>query len=448
VLSVLIFVQVFLVFISRDHIFFWDTVQFAAKHGLYFFDNGMSSFLLPKEMDSGHPPFFGMYQAFCWNIFGLSLPVSHYSMVPFLVANIIVSYFLGYAVLGNRGIWFSIILCACPFYIGHSILVSPDIILISGFLICLLGIIREKSVLVLLGSVILCIISIRGFALAGTLMVWQLFLCKMEKASWKAAIQQTVFFLPGILLFSGYQGYHYYSTQWVGFHSDSPWSPSFEIATIPVVAKNILLYIWRLCDFSMFAVWLIILLNIRTLFSSHRKFVLLLLLLVCALAILVLPFEGLMNHRYFLPIQLTGILLALLAMKKKAKQLIILISLIICSGNFWVYPEKTAQGWDATLAHYPFYKLQENVSVFVEQQSIYVNDIGTAFPMKNSLRHLALSSSAGAYKAYDINQDMYILYSNIMNDFSDAEINILDKKWDEIYQEEIQGVFIKLYKRR
>ncbi len=447
-LGLLFVAQVFLIFISRNNIFFWDSIQFAAKHGLHFYDHGFSNLLLPPEMDSGHPPFFGMYQAAVWKVFGLSLKASHVSMLPFLISNIFLSYAVGNILARNKGIWFSVLMFACPFYLGHSVLVSPDLVLVTGFLLCLLGAIKENKLFLILGSILLCIISMRGFALAATMMIWYFVFCKMDKESWSLAFWKAAVFLPGLSLFLGYQIYHYYSTQWIGFHQDSPWSPSFSIATLPVIAKNIVLYIWRMCDYSMFIIWIIVIKHHRLLMASHKKYVLLLFLLICSLAVLILPFQGLMNHRYFLPIQIVGILLALICIQKKSIQLVILITLIVSSGNFWVYPEKIAQGWDATMAHYPFYGLEEDYSVFIAKQGVEVNDIGTAFPMKNTLRHLSLSTSLQKYKPYNLSEDEFILYSNIMNDFSDEEIEILHSEWDEVYTKQSSGVFLKLYKRR
>ena len=46
-----------------SHIFFWDTVQLGAKHGIHFYETRFAEILLPDTFDSGHVPIFGMYLA-------------------------------------------------------------------------------------------------------------------------------------------------------------------------------------------------------------------------------------------------------------------------------------------------------------------------------------------------------------------------------------------------
>ena len=62
-----------IILLVQDHVFFWDTVQLGAKHAYWYYENNFQSLLLPTEIDSGHPPLFGMYLAFCWLLFGKSL---------------------------------------------------------------------------------------------------------------------------------------------------------------------------------------------------------------------------------------------------------------------------------------------------------------------------------------------------------------------------------------
>ena len=72
-----------------DHSFFWDTVQLASKHAHWYYENNFHYLFLPETINSGHPPLFGMYLAVCWQLLGKSLIVSHFSMLPFLLAIIV-----------------------------------------------------------------------------------------------------------------------------------------------------------------------------------------------------------------------------------------------------------------------------------------------------------------------------------------------------------------------
>ena len=78
-----------------EHIFFWDTVQLASKHAHWYYEHEFNYFFLPETINSGHPPLFGMYIACCWQLFGKSLIISHFSMLPFLMGIIWLLYDIG-----------------------------------------------------------------------------------------------------------------------------------------------------------------------------------------------------------------------------------------------------------------------------------------------------------------------------------------------------------------
>jgi len=165
IFSIVTILQVLLIVYFKDIMFFWDTVQFAGMHGSYFYENGFGLFL-PQELDSGHPPLFGNFIAFAWKLFGKTLVVSHFLMIPFLILNLFLALKIGEYFNPETPWLFMLLMFACPFYIGHSILVSPDILLVSGFLLCLYAIAGKNSLLAYLGAILLCLISIRGCMLA------------------------------------------------------------------------------------------------------------------------------------------------------------------------------------------------------------------------------------------------------------------------------------------
>ena len=149
-LQLLTFIAVTTVFtvFSLDHIFFWDTVQLGSRHAHWFYDTNFSNILLPNDLDSGHPPLFGIYLAFLWKLFGKSLIVSHLAMLPFLLGILIQSFLLAKYFLGVKYAWtFPLILLANPCYLGHSILISPDIVLLFFFLLSFYSILKNRKIL-------------------------------------------------------------------------------------------------------------------------------------------------------------------------------------------------------------------------------------------------------------------------------------------------------------
>ena len=126
----------------RDNFFFWDTMQLASQHAHFFYENdNFSTFLLPDNMDSGHPPTFGFYLALMWKLFGKTLTVSHLAMLPFLLGIVWQAWKLGEKVVGEGwALLFLLLIVVCPVVAGQGVLVSPDVVLLFFFLMALNGI--------------------------------------------------------------------------------------------------------------------------------------------------------------------------------------------------------------------------------------------------------------------------------------------------------------------
>ena len=215
-----------LVWLHRLDPFFWDTIQFAGKHGLWYFEQGLSAGFLPPDLNSGHPPTFGMYQAAAWKVFGKSLTVSHLSLLPFLWLNLYYSLLIGQLLLGRQFWLFPISLALCPFYLGHSVLVSPDLILVTGFLMTLYGILNELKIAMLIGGLLLALISIRGqmmlAVLLGFYLVYNWGKLPLRK-NLRSSLPVFGLGLSLALLFYLCQA----TTDWEGLEA-SPWAASFE----------------------------------------------------------------------------------------------------------------------------------------------------------------------------------------------------------------------------
>jgi len=139
-----------------------------------------------------------------------------------------------------------------------------------------------------------------------------------------------------------------------------------------------------------------------------------------------------MNHRYFLPIILLFLLMFSELKFSSKTWLPYVFVVVLFAGNFLIYPRHIAQGWDSTLAHTPFYNLEEEMNNYIVESGINLNEIGTAFPLKKKREFLTLKESSIEYQNYDMNRHRYILYSNIMNSYDDLELDNLFKYWTKI----------------
>ncbi len=455
-------------YLVRGNSFFWDTVQLASKQGHFVYETGFQSIILPPEIDSGHPPLFGAYMALVWKIFGKTLSVSHFAMLPFLFGIVHYLFRIGGKLLGsNQAPWLCLLCFADPVLSSQSVLISPDVVLICFFLMAVWSIWRENWAGTSFAIIVLCLISMRGMMLGLGLLAFSL---TTTKWVWQPVIlfRKTAPFLPGFLLAFGFLVYHWQKTGWVGHHPASTWAPSFETVGIDGFAKNILILGWRSLDFGRVFIWLAFIPLLFYWYKRHRNTTehpegkelgrQLITLTVCvflATVPLQLLYKGLLAHRYLPPFFMTLTFTTLYLLKeyslKTTKQGIMkfarpLIAIGLVTGNFWVYPNSVSMGWDSTLAHLPWYGLQNQVNQFLTEKGIPYEAVGTAFPNIGPRELHELNGEQNGYVEKDFDDNCYIFYSNIMNDFTDKEIAELTANWQPVFAQKSGGVEVVLYK--
>lgn len=484
----------------RHHVFFWDTIQLGSKHAHWYYENHFKYLLLPPEIDSGHPPTFGMYLAATWQIFGKSLTVSHFAILPFLIGIIYFLLQIGkYLVKRNQAPLLLLLCIVDPTLAAQSLLVSPDVALVCFFLMGLHAEFQNKNWLKSLAALGLAMISMRGMMVVIVLFLFEILnhIINNQKAPitddsvtdlsadgaplargvrgvqrkqikilniFRLLINKVLPYIPAGLFGLAFLIWHYRQTGWIGYHPDSPWAPSFERVDAPGFIKNIAVLGWRVLEFGRVFVWIaliIIILQIRKnkqlnkLWQDKkvRQMVLLLIISTLILTPSLLLHRGLSAQRYLLPIYLALNFLSFTLIfnylqNKNVRNIIFgIVFLGLLTGNLWVYPDKISQGWDATLAHLPYYKLRSQMLKYIENQNIPPEDIGTAFPEIGAFKYKDLSDRTEGFAAKDLQTQHYILYSNIMNDFSDAEIDRLREEWKVVKRLESQGIEMILYQK-
>lgn len=442
--------------LTQDHVFFWDTVQLSAKQAYWFYNNGLGSFLLPPDLDSGHPPLMGWYLALCWVVFGKSLMVSHWAMFPVILA---INYGL-YRVIRllhptkDWSVWLMLIFWFDPVLAGQLALVSPDLLLVAGFLTALLGILKSQRAYLIGGILLLSLISMRGMMTALALFVYDWSLGARFRP--KEGFRKLLSYLPGFAGALIFLAWHYLRKGWIGYHPDSPWAPSFELIVDPgMFIRNTVILTWRLLDFGRIFFWLALFWLIWQ--KRKRPDLLKLFALPLILALVFFPvmvlYAHLSAHRYLLPFFLALSLSSLqllqgsldLAVAKKIK---ILIIIGLVTGNCWVYPATVAQGWDSTLAHIPYYRNSKVVLDFMEAQGIAPDSTGTAFPEIGPRKYRDLSDEDAGMVGKNLSGQSLVFYSNVMNDFSDAELEELQANWIPVKTSGKWPVRVILYEKK
>jgi hypothetical protein len=454
-----------LTFLVKDHIFFWDTVQLASRHAHWYYDNNFQYFFLPESLDSGHPPFFGMGLALVWQLFGKSLWISHFYILFFLLGNVILCYRIADYFFDGKMIPLVLTLILVdPFLAAQSTLVSPDIVLIFFWFLSILGVVRKRPTLILIATIGMAAVSMRGMMLVFAMFCFYLYrqFINEKKGMNKVKFLQTIWpFVPSGLLSLVFLYFHYQHAGWVGYHENSPWAPSFESVSFIEFVRNIGLLGWRFLDFGRVFIWMIIIgllaygfwkkIKLSTKLKELLALVIILILITTPSSLL---HKSLMAHRYFLPIVLSltflaiGLVLHFIKNKSWQNGVCSFMVIALLTGNFWVYPKGVAQGWDSTLAHLPYYDLREEMMEYIEEKNIPFEKIGTEFPNIASLEILKLNGDKRSLSKKDLSENEYIFYSNVYNDFSDEELEVLEKKW--VVEKELskRKICVILYRKK
>lgn len=448
-----------LTYASRNQVFFWDTVQFAGKHGLWFFEHDFSTLLLPAEIDSGHPPVFGWYLATVWKLFGKSLATSHWAMFPFLVGIVWQLSRLARQLFDHiPGYWLLLIALSDPVLLGQSLLVSPDIALVFFFLWAVNCLLREETLLLAIACTGLAAVSTRGMMMVAAFGAFEMIThwSSLKGSSWSDRLFGLLPFLPAAIFSFIFLLAHYRASGWIGYHPDSPWAPSFGRVDAAGFLRNGAVFLWRWLDFGRLVLWLGIIYlwwgRPKVLSAPAAPVLRLLISVTALLSISFFLYTGLQAHRYLLPAFLLFSVFVLLladrwlpAGKKTVFLWVMLLGLL--SGNLWVYPDRISQGWDATAAHWPYYSLRDQALAYLKKAQIPLEEVGTAFPDIGPLKYRDLSGTEQGFKEKDLDTDRWILYSNVMNDFSDAEIEALHRHWVAQMRLQWGQIYFSLYRR-
>jgi hypothetical protein len=447
--------------VAKGNGFFWDTVQFGSLHSHWYFDNSFRYFFLPDELDSGHAPAFGMYIAACWLLFGKSLAISHFAMLPWLIIAIWQMFLLANRLTTDRLLQIAVVLLLMtdPVWSAQSTLVSPDVVLGACLLGAINAILTDKRWLLSLFIIGLSLVSNRGLMISVVLFLAAYFYHNDIQISWKQMVKTVLNFLPGWFLAGTYLIVHYLGKGWIGYYEGSSWNESFERVNSIELIRNVAVFGWRLIDFGHLFIWLILFFllikngrHIRFLQDRTTRFIGMLGIgLIAFFALTVLPYKGLMGHRYFLPIYWVVsifLFLSILQLTEKAARKWLSVAIIaLLTGNCWVYPQPIATGWDSTLAHLSYYALRAKMISYMEDNNIPFEQTGTAFPNQLSTKFIDLSTENHSFEKKDLQLNQYIFYSNIMNDFTPSELQTLQQDWKIISSFKQSFVEVTLYKK-
>jgi hypothetical protein len=442
--------------------FFWDKDIIISKKAYWFYENGFSLHL-PNSIDTGYTPALSLLLAVLWKIFGTKLQVGHYLMLPFSLGLVYQLYiFLSHFFANKRYIFLTLVLVVIDTtLLSQVIVVSSDLVMAFFFFLSINSILDKKRYILYFSLIGLSVIHFRGVISCMIVFIFDYYYFKSKNRekylkSLLCAIPQ---YLPAAFIYLAYLVYHYKTTGWILKHDESPWAGCFEIVNFKGFLRNILIVIWRLVDFGRLFLWCIgfyfLFLFIKKKIKFDDKITVLIALISFAFIVNLPPmliFNLLTGHRYFMIIYiLLTIIIAYLVFEKTKTQkqanifyVIIIFGLV--TGNLWIYPDKIAKGWDATIAHIPYYHLRKKMIDYIEDKGIPFSEVGSEIPNTSGIKYIDLSDDDRTFPLKDLKVDKYIFYSNIYNMFTNEEIDELKQNWIPEKEYRCLQVYVRLYR--
>lgn len=443
---------------SLDVGMLWDNVLFAGKMGTQLYENAAFSWYISDSIDPGHPPFLASIMAVGWTIFGRSLAVSHWLMLPFVFGLLwqlyhFVSFFVENKKLRLAAYAFVV---ADATLLAQFTLVGIEPIQLFFFFLALNGLLYKKTKWKIIGLAFLGIVSFRGMMLcAGIFLIEMSFHFLVEKSSIKRVftrqriLEYTLGALPALI----YITWRLLTKGWLQTHPESPWADCWHLASPSDFIRNLAVLGQRYTDFGRLFIGLFIAVSIIGFFKTldwTKKHTQLVCISIASVFVIIgtsLIATNPMAHRYFIASYLALALLAFLLLQsmKWKKGIYATLLLVLLLGNFIVYPDKFSQGWDASLAHFPYWNLRKQAIQYMDEQEIPIEETASFFPNINTIDHVDLNNDKRSFIPFT-GKEKYLLYSNLYNPL-DSDFDVIEQHYTPIKRFQKNRVKIILYKQ-
>ncbi|MFY7901112.1 MAG: ArnT family glycosyltransferase [Chitinophagaceae bacterium] len=447
-----------LFFISIEEGMFWDNVLFASKMGNHIYKNGLFNWTIPDSFDPGHPPFLAFIQALGWKLFGKSLWVSHLVMLPFLFGLLLqlwrfVSFF------SDKVIYQRLAFCLLivdPTFMAQLVLINPEVIQLFFFFLGLNAIFYKQNIFKALSLAFLGIVTYRGMMLFAGLALFDFLLHTIiEKRSLISFFSRKTILIYVIAATPAfvYIIWRLTTKGWLQTHPQSPWAHLWHFVTLKEFGRNIIVLTQRFADFGRCFVFLLLAFFLfwQRKWLQQKSVKTLLLLAICGtfFIIVVSIFStNEMGHRYFIVAYLASILLAFEIIKQHPyfKQFYGFLLVALLTGNLWIYPTDFAQGWDASLAHMPYFSLREKAIQYLDEKNIPIEQVATFFPNESTIDDVSLNGDQRSFTAFT-DTSKYVFVSTVFN-LSDKELSTIHVSFDTIQSFQKNRISVTILKHK
>ncbi|TAH27704.1 MAG: hypothetical protein EAZ07_00480 [Cytophagales bacterium] len=431
--------------------FFWDTSN-VLENLYWFFDTKTISWIVPDNIDAGHPPFWAFLISLFWKLFGISHFSTRIVLLPILLGIGVLYINIARKYLDEKWVvWAILFFCFDTTVLSQLISLNADVPILFLSLWVFWEVIHERNALIPVLMVALTMLSVRAWFLmpvfAGVHFIY--------RKNWYNTF--LIFLWPSIAVLL-WCVYHYYFKGWV---TSAPLvSEHRNLVSFGAGLRNLIICGWKFLEFGRFFLYFVlVVVLIRNPFRkiveiAKNELFILLLFNLFVLTMLFMMFSNPIGNRYFLVPIVVGYICSMKAIQDMGqemniKPLLISSLLIVFSGNFWKYPKTISTGWDSTLTHLPYHSLMSDFQNYVSQSGIPASQIFTCFPMCVEEKNRILGASNIMFSVIqDTNwvESPYILYSNASNSFTEEQREEFSQNWTEVYRLSSFYIDFVLYK--
>lgn len=457
-ISLLFIVEFFLL---RNTPFFWDAVSKSLR-ARWFYDNNFSQWVVPTEINSGHPPLWTLILSAWWKLFGLTLISSRFLL---LIINILVAYqvviLFKNSINSSISLFFILLIFIEPTFLAQTTILNNDMLLLLFTVMGYNFISGPNKVNRVLYTVIL--IGILFSNLRGMLIFSCLFLVDILFLKFKLRSSENKFSIVpygiSLIVLGLFFIYQYSLLGWIIKTPSPNWNGQRNSADFFHILKNIASVIRNFFDYGRIVIILLIIVLLFRYFikgvsnKGISKLLISFFVFSFGLSVLFIFFTNPIGHRYYIFAYIISVLLFIELVNtvldsKKIKIYVALVFLAFVTGHLWIYPSTISQGWDSSLAYLNYFPLREDVTDYIEKNKIDRQDIGTNLPL-NSVKHSDLLLDEIQQKKFtslNLNINKYVILSNIENATSDEDINTLFNDWIEVKSYNKMGIYVTLFK--
>ena len=154
-----------------------------------------------------------------------------------------------------------------------------------------------------------------------------------------------------------------------------------------------------------------------------------------------------MGHKYYIASYISIVLLAFMLIQeyKRVKIIFLLLWSSLILGNFIVYPDSFAQGWDSSLAHLPYWDLREKGIQYMDKNKLPIAETASFFPNATAIDNVDLNGNNRSFIGFT-GKENFVFYSNVYN-LSDEDLKTLHENYHIIQTFEKRNVRVEILKK-